>query len=295
MNVEQTAIKTSYFSIAGNLILALIKAIAGLLGNSYALIADAIESTNDVFASIVVMLGLKYASMPPDDNHPYGHGKIEPLVTFIVVGFLVISASIIAYESVLNILDPDDIPKKWTLWVLAGIIFWKELSYRYVLFKSIQTNSSSLKADAWHHRSDAITSITAFIGISIAVYFGEGFESADDWAALIASCIIYYNSYVIFRPALAEVMDEHLYDDLLDDIRKVSVQVEGIRGTEKCFIRKNGMHYQIDLHAIVDGEISVSDGHQLAHDLQDFLMHEIPQINQVMVHIEPDEEHREKL
>jgi len=287
MNNEQSAIRTTYFSIAGNIALAAIKGFAGFFGNSYALIADAIESTTDIFSSLLVLFGLKYAKRPADDNHPYGHGKIEPLITFLVVGFLITSATIIAYESIMNILTPHKTPKSWTLLVLGTIILWKEISYRVVLKKSIQTNSSSLKADAWHHRSDAITSIMAFIGISIALVFGKGYETADDWAALAASLFIFYNGYLIFRPALGEIMDEHLYDDLIDEIRQVSSNVDGILGTEKCFIRKAGTKYHIDLHAQVNGEISVKEGHDLSHKLKDRLRRDIPNIGHVLIHIEP--------
>lgn len=288
MKNEQTAIRTTYFSIIGNTCLALIKGLAGFFGNSYALIADAIESTTDIFSSLLVLFGLKYAKRPADENHPYGHGKIEPLITFLVVAFLVTSATIIAYKSIQNIQTPHKVPKAWTLIVLGAIVLWKEISFRIIIQRSKETNSSSLKADAWHHRSDAITSIMAFIGISIALIFGKGYETADDWAALFASAFILYNSYLIFRPALGEIMDEHLYDDLLEEIREESVKVKGVIGTEKCFIRKAGMKYHVDLHAIVDGEISVRQGHDIAHNLKDFLQNKIPNLGHVLIHIEPD-------
>ena len=284
---EKKAINTIVFSIVGNCFLALIKGFAGFFGNSYALIADAIESTTDIFSSILVLFGLKYANKPADKNHPYGHGKIEPLITFLLVGFLVISATFIAHESIQNIRNPHALPEKWTLIVLVLIIAWKELSFRIVIQKSKETNSSSLKADAWHHRSDAITSVAAFIGISMALLLGKGYESADDWAALFASGFIFYNSYLIFRPALGEIMDEHFYDDLVEDIRRISLTVDGIIATEKCFIRKVGMIYHVDLHAKVNGSISVTDGHNLAHQLKDTLRAEIPQLGHVLIHIEP--------
>jgi len=289
MSLEQTAIKATYFSMIGNTLLAIIKWIAGYFGNSYALIADAIESTTDIFSSFLVFLGIKYASKPADENHPYGHGRIEPLVTFLVVVFLVISATIIAYESIQNIQTPHELPKKFTLIVLGVIIIWKEISFRIVLSKSEKTKSSSLKADAWHHRSDAITSVAAFIGISIALIMGKGYESADDWAALFASGFILYNSYLILRPALGEIMDEHLYDEMVDHIRIVSQTVEGVIETEKCYVRKTGMKYYVDLHAVVKGEISVKDGHEISHRLKDTLQTMIPEIAQVLIHIEPDD------
>lgn len=288
MSHEKKAINATYFSIVGNSCLAIVKGFAGFFGNSYALIADAIESTTDIFASFLVLFGIKYSSKPADKNHPYGHGRAEPLITFLVVGFLITSATIIAYESIMNIRTPHELPKSWTLFVLGAIIIWKEYSFRLVMRRSIETNSSSLRADAWHHRSDAITSVAAFIGISTALILGKGYESADDWAALFASGFILYNSYLIFRPALGEIMDEHLNDDLIEEIRKVSSQVEGIKDTEKCFIRKAGMKYHVDLHAIVDADISVKEGHDLAHKLKDTLRAQIPELGHVLIHVEPD-------
>ncbi len=288
MENEQKAIKATYFSIIGNACLAIIKGLGGFFGNSYALIADAIESTADILASFLVLFGLKYTNRPADKNHPYGHGRAEPLITFIIVGFLITSATVIAYESFHNIFIPHALPKFWTLFILAPIIIWKEISFQLVMKTAKVTNSSSLKADAWHHRSDAITSITAFIGISIALYFGPGYESADDWAALFAAGFILYNCYHIFRPALGEIMDEHLYDDLIDEIRTVSKTVHGVIDTEKCFIRKSGMKYHVDLHAIVDGNINVREGHDIAHLLKDTLREKIPNLGHVLIHVEPD-------
>jgi len=289
MTDEQTAIKTTLFSIIGNILLAVIKGIGGVFGNSYALLADAIESTTDIFASILVLFGIKYANRPADKNHPYGHGRAEPLITFLVVAFLITSATIIAYKSIKNIGTPHELPETWTLFILGPLIIWKEISFRFVMNKAKLTHSSSLKADAWHHRSDAITSIAAFIGISIALFFGEGYETADDWAALFASGFILYNSYLIFRPALAEIMDEHIYDDFVEEIRKISLTVNGVLGIEKCFIRKAGMKYHVDLHALVSAQITVKQGHEIAHTLKDTLRKELPQLGHVLIHIEPSE------
>jgi cation diffusion facilitator family transporter len=286
----EKAIKTTYFSIIGNFFLALIKAATGFFGNSYALIADALESMTDVFSSFLVLFGIKYANRPADDNHPYGHGRVEPLITFIVVGVLIATAVIIAVESIHNIQTPHESPKGFTLIVLAVIIIWKEISFRIVLAKSKETQSTSLKADAWHHRSDAITSVAAFIGITIAIFCGEGFEAADDWAALFASGFILFNCYHIFRPALSEIMDEHVYDDLVIEIRKVAHNVPGVVGTEKCFVRKVGMIFHVDIHAIVDSEITVREGHAISHFLKDTLHKEIPNLGHILVHIEPDSE-----
>lgn len=284
---SEKAKKTVYFSILGSFGLAVIKWLAGFFGNSFALIADAIESTSDIFSSILVLLGIKYSERPADKTHPYGHGRIEPLITFIVVIFLVISATVIAHQSLINIRTPHELPKPWTLIVLGIIIIWKEISYQVVMRKAKTLNSSSLQADAWHHRSDAITSVAAFIGISIALLLGEGYQSADDWAALFAAAFILYNCYRIFRPALGEIMDENLYEDMVEDIKSKSKNVSGVLDTEKCFVRKIGMSYIVDIHAIVDSELSVKEGHDIAHNLKDYLMQQMPQISNVFVHIEP--------
>ena len=287
MPTPQLAIRTVIFSLLGNVALAVIKFLAGIFGNSYALIADAIESTVDIFSSLLVLLGMRYANRPADENHPYGHGKIEPLVTFLVVGFLIFSAITIARQAIENIQTPHELPESWTLLVLGAIIIWKEVSYQVVLRRSKKLKSSALKAEAWHHRSDAITSVAAFVGISIALFGGPGFEVADDYAALIACGFILYNCYGIFRPALGEVMDENNHEELIAEIREVSLTVPGVKGTEKCFIRKAGMKYHVDLHATVDGKQTVREGHDIAHLLKDTLRREIPQIGHVLIHIEP--------
>ncbi|RZJ73205.1 cation diffusion facilitator family transporter [Flavobacterium sp.] len=281
------AVKTTYLSILGNLVLAALKFTVGYFGNSYALIADAIESTSDVFSSFLVLLGLKYSSRPADENHPYGHGKAEALITFCVVGFLVVSATVIAYESIEHIQTPHKIPESYTLIVLAGIVIIKEVFYRVVSKKSEDTNSSSLKADAWHHRSDAITSGMAFIGISIAIFFGPGYETADDWAALLASGFIIYNAYLIFRPALGEILDENLHHEVVEKIRVIARKVPGVIDTEKLHVRKSGMKYLVDLHLTVNGDISVTEGHDIAHDLKDKVQLEMPEVADVLVHVEP--------
>ena len=284
----QKAKKAIFLSIIGNFGLATIKFVGGFFGNSFALIADAIESLTDVVSSFLVFLGLRYANRPADENHPYGHGKAEALVTFGVVFLLVMAAFLIAHQSITNIQTPHQMPKAYTLYILGGIILVKEIFYRRVSKTGKETNSTVLEADAWHHRSDAITSLAAFIGISIALIMGEGWESADDWAALFASGFIIYNAYLIFRPALGEVMDEHLYDDFIEEIRSTAEKVEGVISTEKCYVRKHGMFFVVDLHVIVDGKISVQKGHDISHVVKDTLLQQHTEIQDVLIHIEPD-------
>jgi cation diffusion facilitator family transporter len=282
------AIKISYLSIIGNTVLAVLKGVAGYFGNSYALMADAIESTTDIFSSVLVLFGLRYSSRPADKNHPYGHGRAEPLITFIVVGSLVVSAVFIAFESIEHIRTPHALPETYTLAVLLAVVFIKEFFYRIVNRKSEDTKSTALKADAWHHRSDAITSATAFVGISLALLLGKGYEAADDWAALVASVIILYNSYRIFRPALGEIMDEQIFGELVQNIKTLSLETQGIIDTEKCHVRKTGMSYFVDLHIIVKADLTVKEGHDIAHRLKDNLRKQLPELADILIHVEPD-------
>ena len=286
---QSSAIKTTYLSILSSALLALLKAFVGVLGNSYAMIADAIESVTDIFASIIVLIGLKVAAKPADEGHPYGHGKAEALATFVVGAIMIVSATLIGSQSIENINTPHDLPKSFTLYVLGGIILFKEASFQYVIRKSKESGSTSLRADAWHHRSDAITSLAAFIGISIALLMGKGYETADDWAALLASGVIFYNSYLILKPAFGEIMDEHHYDDMIQLIRTKSKEVNGVIDTEKCHVRKAGMQYYVDLHVLVKASISVREGHDIAHRLKDHLMKALPEIADVLIHVEPKE------
>jgi cation diffusion facilitator family transporter len=287
MTTKKKAFGTIVLSILSSVFLATIKAFAGFFGQSDALIADAIESGTDVLASFLILFGIYYSHKPADDDHPYGHGKAEPLVTFGVVGFLVVSATLIAFNGLQNLSQEQPQPEGFTAIVLIGIIIWKELSYRYVLKKGKQMNSLSLQADAWHHRSDAISSLIALIGIGVSLILGPEFSKADDWAAIVSALFILYNAYFIFRPALGEILDEHSHHHIIDSIRKLERDVDGVQRVEKCYVRKTGMVYLVDLHLEVDGNLSVSQGHLIAHNFKDHIMNEIPEISDVLIHVEP--------
>ena len=218
------------------MVLVLGKGTAGVLGNSHALIADAIESATDIVSSGIVWLGLRTAAREPDENHPYGYGKAEPLAAGALMG----AAAFIAYESIQHMQTPHALPARFTLAVLAVIIALKETFYRRVLRMGQEVGSAAVKAYAWHHRADAITSLTAFVGISIALVGGPGYEGADDLAALVACCFIVYNAYYIFRPAFGEMMDEAPEGPWPADLKALPENVPGVVATEKCFVRKMG-------------------------------------------------------
>ncbi|MVM41689.1 cation diffusion facilitator family transporter [Spirosoma sp. HMF3257] len=279
--------KTTLIGIGVSIGLLLVKGTAGYLGHSYALIADAIESGTDIITSTFVWFGLRVAARSPDQNHPYGHGKAEPLAAMIVSFALVGAAILIGVESVQHIQVPHKVPEAWTLAVLAGVVIVKEVLFRRIAQVGSEVESSAVKADAWHHRSDAITSLTAFVGISIALIGGPGYESADDWAALLASGFILYNAYHIFRPSFGEIMDEVPSGNWQEELRAIAVQVPQVSGIDKYRVRKTGFEYFIDLHVLVSGELTVREGHAIAHAVKAAILIEKPSVYDVLIHIEP--------
>lgn len=285
-------IQTTIIGILTSIILAAIKAVAGVWGNSYALIADAIESTSDVFTSLIVLTGLKIATRPADETHPYGHGKAEPFAGILVAVALFIAAIVIIIQSMHEIITPHHAPAAFTLIVLVAVVVTKELLFRFVIKVGNSVDSVAVKNDAWHHRSDAITSGAAFVGISIALIGGPGYEEADDYAALCASLIIIYNAYKLFKPALFEIMDTAPSQEFVNKIIDASLKVEDVIAIDKCFARKMGLQYYIDMHIIVDGNITVHKGHQISHDVKDKLVNSFPNVSDVLIHIEPATEER---
>jgi cation diffusion facilitator family transporter len=280
-------LKTTLIGILVSFLLAAIKIVTGIVGNSYALIADGIESLTDILTSSIVFTGLFFASKPADVNHPYGHGKAEPFAGVIVSFGIFIAAMIIVVQSIYEIITPHHAPAPFTLIVLVLVIITKETLFRIVIKVGKSVNSIAVKNDAWHHRSDAITSAAAFIGISIALIGGPGYESADDFAALFASTIIIFNAYRIFKPALFELLDTAPPDHIIQKVKNVADQVENVKGIEKCFVRKMGFEYFVDIHVLVNAYLPVHTGHQIAHRVKDELMREYSNISDVLVHIEP--------
>ena len=273
--------------MAVNVVLAIIKITTGIVGNSYALIADGIESTTDIVSSLVVWTGLKISSLPADEDHPYGHGKAEPIAGVVVAAALLAAAAFISIQSVREIITPHHTPAWFTLLVLALVIITKETLYRFVFRVGTQLTSTAVKGDAWHHRSDAITSAAAFIGISIALIGGKGYAAADDWAALFACLIILFNGGRIFRAALNEIMDAAPPDRLQQEIRKLSSAVPGVVRIEKCRARKSGLGLFVEIHVEVDGDLTVRRGHEIAHKVADHLKSSSLAIQHVVVHVEP--------
>lgn len=272
-----------------NLILAIIKLIAGIVGHAYALVADAVESTADIFSSLVVYGGLRIAAQPADDDHPYGHGRAEALAGAFVALMLLAAAIGIAIEAVREIRTPHHVPKAWTLAVLVGVIAIKQILASNVLRIGSEIGSTAVMGDAQHHRSDVITSTAAFIGISIAVIGGPGWEQADDWAALLASVVIFYNGLKMLRPSVNDLMDRVPDESVVRGIANAATSISEVCAIEKLKVRKVGLQYTVDLHVQSDSQMSLHDAHIVSGKVKGAIRAAMPAVDGVLIHMEPYE------
>ncbi len=291
-NRLQRSLRATFLGLLANTLLAGGKLAAGIFGHSHALIADAVESLADIFSSIVVWRGMVVAAAPADDDHPYGHGKAEPIAAAIVATMLLLAAGWIAVQSIHEIILPHQGPAPFTLIVLLVVVAIKELLFRFALRVAETVDSIAVRSDAWHHRSDAITSLAAGIGISVALIGGPGFASADDVAALVAALIIAWNGWRLLRPALDELMDAALNGEVRTQIRELAGRVPGVCQVEKCLVRKMGYHLFVDMHVEVDPQMTVQAAHAIAHRVKAEVRQELPAVYDVLVHIEPVKEQK---
>jgi cation diffusion facilitator family transporter len=284
-----TGIRLARIGLITNGLLALVKLLAGILGHSYALIADAVESVADIFSSLVVWGGLRVSSRDADERYPFGYGKAES-VSAAIVGLMLVGAALgIAIEAVREILIPHHTPAPFTLIVLVVVVAIKATLFRRVSRRAEELGSQAVAADAWHHRADAITSAAAFVGISIALIGGPGWESADDWAALFASAIILFNGVQIIRPALAELMDQSPDEAVFQAVEAAAHEVEGVLATEKLRIRKSGPKYLLELHVQAKPDLSLHEAHILSGKVKGRIRTAVPRVETVLVHMEPFE------
>jgi cation diffusion facilitator family transporter len=291
-DAARRGIKATIAALMASVLLGAIKIAAGVLGNSYALIADGVESLLDVFASLVVWGALRIGVSTPSRRYPYGLGKVEPLAGMVVATMLILAAVGIAAQAARGISNPHPGPAPFTLVVLVVVVATKEGIFRMLSRRGQEIGSRAVTSDAWHHRSDALTSLAAFIGISLALVFGDGYESADDWAALFACGVIVYNGVKLFRAGLDEVLDAAAPSEVEQRIRAVALGVDGTRGIETCRVRRSGLGLLVDIHVEVDGELPVRAGHRIAHRVKDALMAGDLGILDVLVHVEPHGERR---
>jgi cation diffusion facilitator family transporter len=280
-------LRATFAGMAVNVVLSGTKLAAGIAGHSHALVADAVESFADIFSSLIVWRGLVVAAEPADEGHPYGHGKAEPIASAIVAAMLLGAALWIVLTAFGEIMQPHLSPRPFTLIVLVGVVVVKEILFRFVSREGKALDSSAVKTDAWHHRSDAITSVAAGVGISVALIGGKGFESADDVAAIAAAGVIAWNGWHLLRPALNELMDAAPSREIIDQIRRIAVATPGVDHVEKCIVRKVGYQYFVDMHVEVDPQMTVLDSHKIAHDVKDKIRDALPAVSDVLVHVEP--------
>ncbi len=265
------------------------KLAAGFLGGSHALVADGVESSADVLSSLVVWRGVTVANVPADRDHPYGHGKAEPLASAVVAVMMLVAAIGIMAKSAAQLTQPRERPRAFTLAVLVGVIFIKEGLFRFVSREGKSMDNSAVEADAWHHRSDAITSLAAAVGITVALVGGPEMALADDAAAIIAGAIVAWNGWRLIRRAANELMDAAPSSAVVANVRQAASKVEGVDRVEKCVARKMGALYYIDMHVEVNPNITVAQGHEIAHRVKDRVMTSVPRISDVLVHVEPSQ------
>ncbi|MBX3745749.1 MAG: cation transporter [Verrucomicrobiae bacterium] len=287
MDPYRQGMRAALAGVLVNVGLAVVKIVTGVVGHSYALIADGIESAADTFSSLVVMGGMHVSARPPDEEHPFGHGKAEPLAGVWVATMLLVAAGWIAWHSVGEIRHPQHGPAWFTLPVLAGVVGIKVFLARRVARVGSRIGSVAVRGDAWHHGSDALTSAAAFVGIGIALAGGEGYETADDWAALAVCGVIAWNGVKLLRESANELMDASVAPERVAEIRALAGSVPGVLGIEKCRIRRAGIELTMDIHVLVDGDASVRCGHQIAHAVKDRLLAAPWRIVDVTVHVEP--------
>ena len=270
-----------------NAVLVLVKLVAGIIGHANALVADAIESSGDIFSSMIVWMGLSIAARPADEDHPYGHGKAEPLAAAVVSLMLLGAAVGISILAMREIRTPHHLPAPFTLFVAAGVIIVKEALYRRVSRVGKDVGSTAVTADAWHHRADAISSLAAFIGISIALLGGRGWEAADDWAALVAALVVAVNGVRTLRPAISGLMDEAPDRTIKERVLEAACAVDGVRNVENLKVRRSGLGFYVDLHVQADSGISLEDAHEIAATVKYAIVEAIPNVAGVLVHMEP--------
>jgi cation diffusion facilitator family transporter len=279
-----------------SIFLSLLKLGAGIGGNSSALVADAIESLADTVGSVMVWQALRVAAKPPDRNHPYGYGKAEALASLGVGALLVAAALFIAAKSLHEIVIPHEAPASWTLLVLVAVIAVKEFLFRFVMRGAAEFDSDAARADAWHHRSDAITSVAAFVGVTLAIWGPCLFAIpalvfSDEVAAILASGVILITATRMIRPALGELLDAVAHD-MVEKVAVIARAVEGVREVEKVFVRKSGSGYHVDMHLHVDPELTIRVAHALSGKVKSILKSQIPNLTGVLIHVEPASEDR---
>lgn len=287
-NNEKIAIKVSVISIILNCLLTLIKFISGVISKSSAMISDSVHSLSDVLSTFVVIIGVKISNKKADSDHPYGHERIECVSAIILSGMLFIIGALIGINGIKNVTNSSNLVMPGVLALIASIIsiISKEAMYQYTIRVSKKINSAALKADAWHHRSDALSSIGSFIGI-----LGSrlGFKIFDPLASVIISLCIIKVSIDIFKDAIDKMVDKSCDKEVIDKVISVIEKNESVKNIDDIKTRQFGNKAYVDVEISVDENLLLKDAHKVAEEIHDSVENEINIIKHCMVHVNPYE------
>ena len=283
----QAATRAALLGLVVNLALGVVKLVGGLIGHSFALISDAVNSLGDSLTSVVVLVALWYARRPADEEHPYGHTRAEAVAASNVALLIIISALIVGWQAITRLTVKHDLPPVWTLWIAAVNVIIKEGLYRYKSRVGRRIGSAAITANAWDHRSDALCSLAVFVGLAIVRWSGPEYIWADEAAALFVVTAILWTGVKLFRISMSELLDPQADVQLVQRIRQAAAQVPGVQQVEKLWVRKSGLEYLADIHIQVDAQLSVDEGHRIGHLVKDRLVEEFVSLRDVLVHLEP--------
>jgi cation diffusion facilitator family transporter len=286
-SLYRSASRAAWLGLIINLVLGLLKLVGGLVGSSFALLSDAVNSLGDSLTSLVVIAALRYAQQPADSEHPYGHTRAEAVAASNVALIIMLSALYVGWEGISRLFQVHDIPPLWTLWIAGANVAIKEGLYRYKVGVGRQTGSSALIANAWDHRSDALCSLAVLVGLAIVRWGGVEYLWADEVAALVVVVAILWSGYQLFRSSTSELLDPQADEALVERIRASAASIEGVRAVEKLWVRKTGLEYLADIHIEVDATMSVESGHRIGHRVKDRLLDTFTSLRDVLVHLEP--------
>ena len=284
----RSASRTAAAGLVINLGLGAVKLVGGIVGQSFALISDAVNSIGDSLGSAIVLFALRVAQKPPDPDHPYGHTRAEAVAGLSLAWLIAFSAVMVGWEAIVHLFDKHTLPAAWTLWIAAANVVIKEVLYRVNLSIGQRIGSQSLVANAWDHRSDALCSLAVVIGIAAVRWGGTRYIWADEVAALVVVAVILWSAWRLLRTNAAELMDQQADDEMVNAIRRAARKVPGVRGVEKLRVRHSGMEYFADIHVEVDPQTTVERGHTIGHDVKSHLVQEFTALRDVLVHLEPE-------
>lgn len=285
--IYRSALRAAGIGLAVNLALGVVKLVGGIVGASFALISDAVNSLGDALNSAVTVGALWYAQQPADDEHPYGHTRVETVAAAYVSIVIVLSALFVGYEAASRLTLRHTIPPVWTLWIAGANVLIKEVLFRYKRGVGQRTGSLAIIANAWDHRSDALCSLAVVVGLAVVRWGGPPYIWADEAAALVVVSLILWTGGSLLRQSTSELLDPQASDTVLGSIRRIASEVPGVRAVEKLRVRKTGIEYLVDVHIQVDGGMSVASGHQIGHLVKDRLVNELAAVRDVLVHLEP--------